>query len=147
LKKAEMGDNVQVHYTGTLKDGKVFDSSEGREPLAFTIGAGQMIMGFDAGVREMAEGESKRVEIPAEQAYGPFREELVMEVGLDQFPEGADPKTGMRYQFSTEDGHQMVLTVTGVGDENVVLDGNHELAGQDLIFDITMVSIEKGAAA
>lgn len=143
MNKAEMGDHVQVHYTGTLKEGQVFDSSEGREPLAFTIGAGQMIMGFDAGVRGMKEGEKKRLEIPSEQAYGAFREDLVMEVSRDQFPADTDPKEGMRFQFSSEEGHQMVLTVTRVGEENVVLDGNHELAGQDLIFDVTMVSIKK----
>ncbi len=144
MKKAAIGDKVKVHYTGTLTDGKMFDSSEGREPLEFTIGAGQMIMGFDAGVRDMTEGESKRLEISAEQGYGAFREDLVMEVGLDQFPENEDPKLGMRYQFQTEDGHQMVLTVTTINEATVVLDGNHELAGKDLIFDVTMVEIEKG---
>ena len=145
LKKAEMGDSVRVHYTGTLSDGQVFDSSLEREPLAFTVGAGQMILGFDAGVRGMAEGESKRIEISADQAYGPFRDELVMEVGIDQFPPEANPQVGMRYRFETQDGHALVLTVTGVGERTVVLDGNHELAGEDLIFDVTMVSIEKGA--
>ena len=146
MKKAEKGDVVQVHYTGTLTDGSVFDSSKDRAPLGFTVGAGQMIPGFDAGVLGMAEGESKRIEIPADQAYGPFRDDLVMEVSLDQFPPEADPKVGMRYRFQTEDGHAMVLAVTGVGEGTVVLDGNHELAGQDLVFDVTLVSVKKPGA-
>jgi len=140
MTKAKKGDTVKVHYTGTLDDGTVFDSSADREPLKFELGAGQLIAGFDAAVDGMSAGESCKVSIKSDEAYGPHRKEMVMEVPRTQLPSEMDPETGMRLQAGNGD-EQFVVTVTGVGKENVTLDANHPLAGQDLNFEITLVEI------
>ncbi|MBI2213815.1 MAG: peptidylprolyl isomerase [Acidobacteria bacterium] len=138
---AKNGDTVQVHYTGKLDDGQVFDSSEGGDALEFTIGAGNMIEGFDAAVRGMGVGESRQVRIPAEQAYGPRIEEMVLNVGRDQMPKGMSPEVGQLLELTTEEGERAQLVVTSVDEATVTLDANHPLAGQALNFDIRLVSI------
>lgn len=138
---ASSGDTVRVHYTGTLNDGTEFDSSAGREPLEFTLGSGQVIPGFDAGVTGMEPGESKKVTIPADEAYGQRREEMMLEVSPDQFPEGMDPQVGQQLQLSQPDGQAVMVTVAEVSDDGVVLDANHPLAGEDLTFELTLDSI------
>ncbi len=140
MTKAKKGDTVKVHYTGTLDDGTVFDSSTDREPLKFELGAGQLIAGFDAAVDGMRAGESCKVNIKSDEAYGPHRKEMVMEVPRTQLPSEMEPEIGMRLQAGNGD-EQFVVTVTGVGKENVTLDANHPLAGQDLNFEITLVEI------
>ncbi len=138
---ASIGDTVRIHYTGTLTDGTTFDSSEGREPLEFTLGSGQVIPGFDAGVTGMEPGESKTVTIPAADAYGPRRPEMMLEVGPDQFPEGMNPEVGQQLQMSQPDGQAVVVTVAEVSDDGVMLDANHPLAGEDLTFALTLDEI------
>ncbi len=133
------GNTVRIHYTGRLDDGTVFDSSEGRDPLEFVLGAGQVIPGFDQAVTGMEAGEEKTVTIPAGEAYGPRRDELVINLGRAEIPEGLDPKVGQRLQMSTQNGQTFQVTVAEATDSNVVLDANHPLAGKDLTFDIHLV--------
>lgn len=142
MQQANEGDKVKVHYHGRLRTGETFDSSEGRDPLEFTVGAGQMIKGFDEGVRGMGVGEKKTLEIGADEAYGQRDAGNLIEFPKDQFPEGMNPETGMQLMLSNGQGQQFPVVVTEVKENSVVLDANHPLAGQDLIFDIEMVSIE-----
>ncbi|HEX2091826.1 MAG TPA: peptidylprolyl isomerase [Longimicrobiaceae bacterium] len=140
MAQAKAGDTVRVHYTGTLDGGEVFDSSRGREPLEFTLGAGQVIPGFDEAVAGMAPGEEKRVTIPSDEAYGPRRGDLVLVVDRGQFPEHLHPTVGQQYQMS-QGGREFVVTVADVSEDAVVLDANHPLAGEDLTFDLRLVEI------
>ena len=138
--QAKHGDTVRIHYTGTLRDGSVFDSSRGREPLEFVLGSGQVIPGFDVAVTGMAPGEQKTVTIPAAQAYGEPREEMVVAVGRDEFPPHVTPEPGQRLQMS--DGTQsFAVVVREVSDDQVVLDANHPLAGEDLTFALELVEV------
>ena len=141
MAQAKKGDTVKVHYTGKLDDGTVFDSSLEREPLQFTIGEGQLIPDFEEGVVGLSPDESKTVNIPADKAYGPHHEEMIMEVSRDQFPKDLEPRVDQRLQVSQPDGQSFVVLVTGVSETSVTLDGNHPLAGKDLAFDIQLVEI------
>jgi peptidylprolyl isomerase len=138
---AHVGDTVQVHYTGTLEDGTVFDTSVGREPLGFTLGAGQMIPGFEQGVLGMKLGESKTVTIPPEQAYGPYYEDRVWVVDRAQLPPGLEPEVGQQLQAGDAQGQSIIVTVTDVSETTITVDANHRLAGKTLIFEIQLVSI------
>lgn len=141
MAQAKTGDQVKVHYTGKLDDGTVFDSSAGRDPLEFTVGGGQMIKGFDAGVNGMSVGESKTVTILADEAYGPVREEMVIVVGREECPPDMDPAPGDKLQMRHESGQVVVVVVTEVTETHITLDGNHELAGKDLTFEIELVEV------
>ncbi len=141
---AKAGDTVRVHYTGTLADGTAFDSSAGREPLAFTVGSEQVIPGFDQALLGMEPGDTKTVEIPAREAYGPYRPEMLLHVPREQFPEGLDPQVGEELQLSQPDGQALAVRVAEVSDEAVTLDANHALAGEDLTFEITLEEIAEG---
>jgi peptidylprolyl isomerase len=144
-KGAAVGDRVQVHYTGKLCDGTIFDSSKDREPLAFVIGDGTMITGFDEAVRGMEVGDIKTITIPAAKAYGPYREDLVVVLPRDELEEnlGAEVQVGDKVSKKDMTSGEMVnFTVVEITDTEVTLDANHPLAGQDLIFEIRMVSIE-----
>ncbi len=141
MSQAKSGDTVKIHYTGTLDDGEQFDSSAGREPLEFTLGSGQVIPGFDNAVDGMAVGETKTVNIPAEDAYGPRHEQLIQEVPKNALPDDLEPEVGMGLQAQGPDGQFMDLTVTDVAEESVTVDGNHPLAGQALNFDLELVEI------
>ena len=134
---------VKVHYTGKFDDGTVFDSSEQREPLEFTIGENQVIPGFEHAVIGMILGELKTVTIPADEAYGPYRPEMVISVHRDEFPDNLAPEIGQRLQVRQADGQVVIVTVTEIEDEQVKLDANHPLAGRDLIFDIELVDVDK----
>jgi peptidylprolyl isomerase len=136
---AKDGDRVRVHYTGRLEDGQVFDSSRGGEPLEFTVGAGEVIPGFDEAVRGMGVGETKTVEIEPEDAYGPRRDGLVATIEREraQFP--VEPQVGMSLALPLQDGNQIEVVVTEVTPEHVTIDGNHPLAGEKLIFDVELV--------
>jgi peptidylprolyl isomerase len=139
---AKQGDTVKVHYTGKLDDGTVFDSSAGREPLEFTLGAGQVIPGFEEAVDGMNPGESKTKMIPAEQAYGERRVEMVLQVERTHLPPGMDPQIGQEMQVRTADGAVVPVMVIDADEATITLDANHPLAGQNLTFEIELVSID-----
>jgi peptidylprolyl isomerase len=139
--QAQPGDTVKIHYTGRLDDGTVFDSSANREPLEFTLSGGQVIPGFEQAVVGMAPGESKTEKIPMEQAYGPYREEMVIQVNREQLPPDLDPEVGLQLQIQQPNGQAIPVLVTEVSNAKVTLDANHPLAGEDLTFDIELVEI------
>jgi FKBP-type peptidyl-prolyl cis-trans isomerase 2 len=139
--QAKPGDTVKIHYTGKLDDGTVFDSSASREPLEFTLSSGQVIPGFDQAVLGMSPGETKTEKIPMDQAYGPYREEMVVEVSRQQMPPELEPEVGQQLQVQQTDGQTIPVVVTEVTDSTVTLDANHPLAGEDLTFEIQLVEI------
>jgi FKBP-type peptidyl-prolyl cis-trans isomerase 2 len=139
--EAKKGDAVKVHYTGKLEDGTVFDSSVSREPLGFTLGDGNMIKGFDAAVYGMVVGDKKTVNIPAVEAYGERRDDMMIEVPISQVPPNIQPEVGQQLVLQGQGGQPMPVTVVELTDEKIVLDANHDLAGKDLIFDIELVTI------
>lgn len=138
---AKANDKVRVHYKGTLSTGEVFDSSEGREPLEFSLGSGQVIPGFDKGIEGMTINESKTLNIPCAEAYGEVRQELIQEVQKTQLPPEINPEVGMQLMSNTPEGQQIPLVITEVKENSIVVDANHPLAGKDLIFEITLVGI------
>lgn len=139
--QAKPGDTVKIHYTGKLEDGTVFDSSVNREPLEFTLNGGQVIPGFEQAVVGMMPGESKTQKIPMEEAYGPYRSEMVIEVSRQQLPADLQPEVGQQLQVQQPNGQAVPVFVTEVTDATVTLDANHPLAGEDLTFDIQLVEI------
>jgi peptidylprolyl isomerase len=151
MAQAKAGDRVKVHYTGRLDDGTVFDSSEcssdgcGHDhgPLEFTIGAGEVIPGFDEGVTGLSEGESKSIHIPAEQAYGERNDQMTAVVPRGELPPEMKPEVGQQLEVTQEDGQVFQVMVVDVNDETITIDANHPLAGQALNFDIRLVEITK----
>lgn len=141
MAQAKTGDTVKVHYTGKLDDGTIFDTSVQREPLQFTIGEGQLIADFEQAVVGMNPGESKIIQIPAHKAYGPHREEMVLVVDRNQFPDDVEPKVDQQLQVQQASGETFVVKVTDVSESSVTLDANHPLAGKDLTFDINLTEI------
>lgn len=138
---ATAGDTVRVHYTGKLTDDTVFDTSEGRDPIEFTVGAGEVIPGFDEAVVGMEPGQEKSIEIPADDAYGERREELVVSLDRSTLPDDLDPELGQELQMRDQTGNSFAVRVTDIGDEELTVDANHPLAGQQLSFDIQLVEI------
>ena len=138
---AKQGDTVHIHYSGSLEDGTVFDSSTGRDPLSFTIGSGQVIPGFEEAVIGMAIDEKKNVTIPVDKAYGPRNEELIITVPKEQVPPDLNPEVGQKLQLQGPDNTPVVVEVAEVAEEHIKLDANPPLAGKDLIFDIELVEI------
>jgi peptidylprolyl isomerase len=141
MAQAKTGDNVTVHYTGKLADGTVFDTSKEREPLNFAIGDGNLIPGFESAVVGMAAGESKTTEIPAEQAYGPHRDDMVLTVDRQQIPDTIPLDLGQQLQIQHPNGQAIPVLVTEISDGKVTLDANHPLAGKDLTFEIELLAI------
>ena len=139
---AQTGNRVRVHYTGRLDDGEVFDTSEGGTPLAFTIGNGQVIPGFENGVIGMAPGDARTVHIPCADAYGARQSDGVMQVPRDEFPPDMPLEIGSRVQGQQQSGQTVAFTIVAVTDAAVTLDANHPLAGKDLTFELRLVSIE-----
>ena len=139
---AKDGDTVRVHYTGTLEDGSTFDTSVGGEPLEFTLGEGGIIPGFEEAVKGMQVGQSKTVTIPAEEAYGPHRDDLVMVIPREQLPEGMNPDIGQQLQMQQTDGRTIVVIVIDVSETTITIDANHPLSGKDLTFEIELVEIK-----
>ncbi|MBN2162078.1 MAG: peptidylprolyl isomerase [Pontiellaceae bacterium] len=137
----EDGQKVKIHYTGTLDDGTQFDSSVGRDPLEFEMGAGMVIPGFEKGVADMEVGGKKNIHIPAEEAYGERREELIMQFERSQLPDDLDPQVGMGLHMQGPQGQPIPVTVTEVGDESITIDANHQLAGMNLNFELELVAI------
>ena len=142
MQQAKKGDKVKVHYHGKLTNGNTFDSSDGREPLEFEIGGGMVIAGFDDGVTGMIIGEKKTVNIPADQAYGPKQEEMIMEFPKDRFPADMVPEVGQQLNMNNGAGQNFPVVIVEIKEEVVVLDANHPLAGEELVFDLEMVEIE-----
>ena len=140
--QAKNGDIVEVHYTGTLENGTVFDTSAGREPLKFTLGAGQMIPGFEQAVLGMKIGETKTVTIPADEAYGPYRDDMVQVINREELTNIPNPEVGQQLYGSQPGGGTITGTITNVTDTTVTVDFNHRLAGKDLTFEIELVSIQ-----
>lgn len=141
MSEAKDGDTIKVHYTGTLADGEIFDSSKGRDPLEFKLGNGQLIAGFEKAVRGRTEGETVTTNIPAAEAYGTVNEELVFTLARSQFPDDMELTVGRALKLSDGQGNSHRAIVTEIGDENVKLNGNHPLAGKDLTFEIELVSV------
>jgi peptidylprolyl isomerase/FKBP-type peptidyl-prolyl cis-trans isomerase SlpA len=142
--QAKEGDAVQVHYTGKLEDGTVFDTSEDGEPLTFTIGEDEVIPGFAEAVVGMEPGDSKTEEIEPDDAYGPHREDMVMELDHDQLPDEVEPQVGQQLQLRLENGQTVPVLITALSDDKITIDANHPLAGRKLIFDIELVEITEG---
>lgn len=139
--QAKYGDTVKVHYTGKLDDGTVFDSSVSQEPLEFQIGSGSIIPGFEQAIVGMTPGDSKTEVIPAEQAYGPYVEEMVVIIDRQQMPPEIEPEVGQQLQIQRSPDQIIPVVVTDVSGSKVTLDANHPLAGEDLTFDIELVDI------
>lgn len=135
------GDQIKVHYTGRLTDGTVFDSSEGREPLAFEVGAGMMIKGFDKAVDGMKVGDKKTANISADEAYGQRSEEMLFDVPRTNLPEDMEIAVGAPLAMQQPDGTPVPVMIAEIKGDTVVIDANHDLAGKDLVFDIEVVEI------
>jgi len=144
MQQVKSGDKVKVHYHGKLTSGETFDSSEGRQPLEFEVGSGMVIKGFDAGVTGMKVGEKRTISIPVEEAYGPKNPEMFIEYPKEQFPEGMQIELGMPLILSNPAGQQFQVKVSEIKEEVIILDGNHPLAGEELIFDLELVEIIGG---
>lgn len=141
MTQVKEGDTVRIHYIGTLTDGTKFDSSEGRDPLEFTVGSGQIIPGLDKAIPGMEVGDKKRVEIGMMQAYGPRHVDRQIDVPLEQLPPDIPREAGITLAMRGEDGQEMPVRVVEVTETHMKLDANHQLAGEDLVFDIELVSI------
>jgi peptidylprolyl isomerase len=141
MSKVAEGDNVSVHYTGTLDDGTVFDTSEGGEPLSFIVGSGQVIPGFEDGVLGMEIGDARDICIPPEQAYGSYHEELVRTVPRSAFPATVNPAIGLGFELELPSGQSLPVRIIDIEGEDVTLDANHLLAGETLNFHVRLVSI------
>ncbi len=141
MQQVKSGDKVKVHYHGKLTNGETFDTSEGRDPLEFTVGKGQVIKGFDDALLEMKVGDKKTVEIPVNDAYGPHQENMVVEYPKQEFPADMTPEIGMQLNMSDNQGNNFPVVITELKEEVVVLDANHPLAGKDLVFDLELVEI------
>jgi len=145
--KAKTGDTVRIHFTGKLKDGTVFDTSEKKEPLEFTLGEGKIIPELEKNIIGMEQGGAKTVSITAEKAYGALRADLIVEIQLSQLPKDLSPEPGQYLQVGSEGGAQdgMMVKVVEVNDEAVKVDANHPLAGEDLTFEVELVSVTSNA--
>lgn len=144
LAKVSKGDTVKVNYTGKLDDGSVFDSSEEREPLEFTLGQGQLIPGFEKAVEGMETGDATSINIPSDEAYGERRDDLEIDISKSELPVDVEPKEGMQLQMKQKQNDEVIpVRITDVADDKVTIDANHPLAGQDLTFDIEVVDIDK----
>lgn len=142
MQQAKRGDTVLVHYKGTLDDGTIFDSSEGGDPISFTIGGGEVIPGFETAIEGMSIGDEKTEKIESGNAYGPRRDELVFRVGREQLPDGSDVEVGDVLRIGFPDGSSAAVKVAEMDDASLTLDANHPLAGKDLTFELRLVSIE-----
>ena len=141
MQQVKNGDVVKVHYTGKLTDGEQFDSSKGREPLEFIVGAGQMIKGFDKAMPGMSVGEKKTISIAPEDAYGEKNEEAIIEFPRENVPVDMPLEVGMKLELRSENGEPIPVTIDDIREDIVVLDANHSLAGKELVFDIELVEI------
>jgi peptidylprolyl isomerase len=142
MSEAKTGDTVKINYVGTLNDGQMFDSSEGRDPLEFVVGSGQIIKGLDSAIPGMTVGDKKTVNVPCDQAYGETNPEALQAVPREQIPAEIPLEVGTQLQMQTPQGQVVPVTVADVSETEVTLDANHPLAGQDLNFEIEVVEIK-----
>lgn len=140
--QAKKGDMAYVHYTGKLENGEVFDSSEDGDPLEFEVGSGQVIQGFDEGVNGMTVGERKSIEIEPADAYGQRVDALIQTVPREGINLDREPEVGMRLGLQLPDGNEIPVTITEITPDSITIDANHSLAGQKLIFDLTLVNVK-----
>ncbi|MEQ8604770.1 MAG: peptidylprolyl isomerase [Marivibrio sp.] len=141
MSAAKEGDTVKIHYTGTLDDGTQFDSSREREPIEFKIGGGEILPGVEGAVVGLEPGGTNKVTLPAEDAYGERRDDMIQEIDRTVLPQEVEPQVGLQLQAQSPNGQPLLLTITEVGDEKVTVDANHPLAGKDLTFDVELVEI------
>lgn len=141
MAQVKNGDKVKIHYTGRLTDGTIFDSSAGHEPLEFTVGAAQVIVGFEEAVTGMEIAEKKNVTIGVDKAYGQRNEEMVIKIPRDQVPHDINPEVGQKLEMDSPEGQTMIVRIIEVTDEQISLDANPPLAGQDLEFDIELIAV------
>ncbi|HLG39948.1 MAG TPA: peptidylprolyl isomerase [Chitinophagaceae bacterium] len=141
MQQVKKGDKVKVHYHGRLTSGETFDKSEGREPLEFEVGGGNVIKGFDDGVTGMAVGDKKTITIPFDEAYGPRNPEMLIEMPKERFPQDMEIEVGMPLGMSDGQGQQFQVVITEIKGDVVMLDANHPLAGHDLVFDLELIEI------
>ncbi len=146
MEQVKKGDKVKVHYHGRLTNGQTFDSSEGRQPLEFTVGSGMVIKGFDEGVLGMNVGDKKTIEIAVDDAYGPKDPQMMMDFPIDRFPKDLNPEVGMQLNMSDGSGRNFPVIIREIKGDTAVLDANHPLAGEDLIFDLELVDIAGGGS-
>jgi len=140
---ADAGDKVSVYYKGTLDDGEIFDQSKNGVPLVFVLGSGRMIEGFDKAVFGMKAGEVKTVTLTPDLAYGEYNEELLFPANRSTFPEGEEPEVGQQFYISDNSGRQYPVTIINITGDEIILDANHQLAGKNLTFEITLASVER----
>ena len=143
MSQVKANNTVKVHYTGKLADGQVFDTSEGKEPIEFVLGQGRLIPGFEQGLIDMKLNEKKTISIAKEEAYGEVNEQLIQEIERANLPQDMEPKVGMGLVSKSPEGQEMNLMIIEVKEESVVIDGNHPLAGRDLVFDLEVVEIKE----
>ena len=141
MTQAKKGDTVKIHYTGRLQDDTVFDSTSNRGPLQFNIGGGQVIPGFEEAVTGMKVGEKKTAMIPCKKAYGQRDPGMIMVVDRRHVPADISPEVGQRLEVGSPNGELLAVTIIEVTEENITLDANPPLAGEDLAFDIELVDI------
>lgn len=141
MSQAKEGDKVKVRFKGSFKDGKVFDSSDGKDPLEFTIGEKMVVRGFENAVIGMAAGEKKKISVQPKEAYGEYREDLVETVDRSEMPDDITLELGMMLQVSPKPGRPTAVTVKELNEKTLTLDGNHPLAGKELTFELDLVSI------
>ena len=145
MQQAKKGDKVKVHYHGKLTNGETFDSSAGREPLEFEVGGGMVIKGFDKGVTGMSVGDKRTINIPFDEAYGPRNPEMLIEIPKENFPKELDLEIGLPLMVNNDSGQNFQVVVSQIKETSVILDANHPLAGEDLIFDLELVEIVGGS--
>jgi len=142
MAQAKNGDTVQVHYKGELSSGEMFDTSRGGDPIRFTLGAEEVISGFETAIIGMSVGESKRVVVPISEAYGPHLDELMLIVPNDEIPPDVSPEIGDVYHLKHPDGPEFEAIISEVRDDGITLDANHPLAGENLTFELELVAID-----
>jgi len=141
MRQAKCGDRVIVHYTGKLENGEVFANSKVGEPFEFTIGKGEVIPGFERGVIGMEVGETKTITVPPEEAYGPRREELLVDVRKSALPENITPAIGEQLEIPQQDGNLIMVTIFDMSEDTITLDANHPLAGTTVTFIIQLIGV------
>ena len=143
MSQVKENNTIKVNYTGKLSNGQIFDTSEGKEPIEFVLGQGRLIPGFEKGLIDMKLNEKKTIEIAKDQAYGDVNDNLIQEIKKTDLPQDMEPKVGMGLVSKSPDGKEINLMVVEVKDESIVIDGNHPLAGHDLIFDVEVLEIKE----